>query len=100
VFGGLNRVGEVAQVRTQACARARTEGYNRIVKHVGRIVFSFRNPADQPAPYGGPAPADHGQSHPAGANATANCEEPLEQEEPRVSRPLVKNRADHVLSQA
>ena len=26
---------------------ARTEGYNRIVKHVGRIAFGFRNPANQ-----------------------------------------------------
>ncbi len=26
---------------------ARTEGYNRIVKHVGRIAFGFRNPDNQ-----------------------------------------------------
>jgi transposase len=26
---------------------ARTEGYNRIVKHVGRIAFGFRNPGNQ-----------------------------------------------------
>ncbi|VBA45083.1 hypothetical protein LAUMK41_00005 [Mycobacterium attenuatum] len=26
---------------------ARTEGYNRIVKHIGRIAFGFRNPAHQ-----------------------------------------------------
>ncbi len=26
---------------------ARTEGYNRIVKHVGRIAFGFRNPENQ-----------------------------------------------------
>jgi hypothetical protein len=26
------------------------------------------------AAYGGPAPANHGESHPAGTNATANCE--------------------------
>ncbi len=25
-------------------AAARTRGYNRIVKHVGRIAFGFRNP--------------------------------------------------------
>ncbi|MDF1901304.1 hypothetical protein PXH78_18430, partial [Mycolicibacterium smegmatis] len=28
------------------------------------------------AEYGGPALADHDESHPAGTNATANCEEP------------------------
>ena len=26
---------------------ARSEGYNRIVKHVGRIAFGFRNPGNQ-----------------------------------------------------
>ena len=26
---------------------ARTEGYNRIVKHIGRIAFGFRNPDNQ-----------------------------------------------------
>jgi transposase len=26
---------------------ARTEGYNRIIKHVGRIAFGFRNPGNQ-----------------------------------------------------
>ena len=28
-------------------SNARTEGYNRIVKHVGRIAFGFRNPDNQ-----------------------------------------------------
>ncbi|MCP2623116.1 transposase, partial [Mycolicibacterium smegmatis] len=28
-------------------SNARTEGYNRIVKHVGRIAFGFRNPENQ-----------------------------------------------------
>lgn len=28
-------------------SNARTEGYNRIVKHVGRIAFGFRNPQNQ-----------------------------------------------------
>ena len=28
-------------------SNARSEGYNRIVKHVGRIAFGFRNPENQ-----------------------------------------------------
>lgn len=34
-------------------------------------------PSTYAAVYGGPALADHSESHPAGTNATANCEEPL-----------------------
>lgn len=33
-------------------------------------------PTTNAAAYGGPAPANHGESHPTGTNATANCEEP------------------------
>jgi transposase len=55
---------------------ARTEGCNRIAKHIGRIAFGFRNPDNQRRRVRWPAPADHGESHPAGTNATANCEEP------------------------
>ncbi|GFG85593.1 ISL3 family transposase [Mycolicibacter algericus DSM 45454] len=32
---------------TTGLSNARSEGYNRIVKHVGRIAFGFRNPANQ-----------------------------------------------------
>jgi len=28
-------------------SNARSEGYNRIVKHIGRIAFEFRNPANR-----------------------------------------------------
>lgn len=36
----------IAAVQT-GLTNARTEGYNRIVKHVGRIAFGFRNPDNQ-----------------------------------------------------
>jgi transposase len=36
----------LAAVQT-GLTNARTEGYNRIVKHVGRIAFGFRNPDNQ-----------------------------------------------------
>ena len=36
----------IAAVHT-GLTNARTEGYNRIVKHVGRIAFGFRNPNNQ-----------------------------------------------------
>ena len=32
---------------TTGLSNARSEGYNRIVKHVGRIAFGFRNPENQ-----------------------------------------------------
>lgn len=32
---------------TTGLSNARSEGYNRIVKHIGRIAFGFRNPANQ-----------------------------------------------------
>jgi transposase len=32
---------------TTGLSNARSEGYNRIVKHVGRIAFGFRNPDNQ-----------------------------------------------------
>lgn len=32
---------------TTGLSNARSEGYNRIVKHVGRIAFGFRNPGNQ-----------------------------------------------------
>jgi transposase len=32
---------------TTGLSNARCEGYNRIVKHVGRIAFGFRTPANQ-----------------------------------------------------
>lgn len=32
---------------TTGLTKARSEGYNRIVKHVGRIAFGFRNPDNQ-----------------------------------------------------
>ena len=32
---------------TTGLTNARSEGYNRIVKHVGRIAFGFRNPDNQ-----------------------------------------------------
>jgi hypothetical protein len=34
-------------------------------------------PTTNAAAYGGPAPANHGESHPAGTNATAKSEEPV-----------------------
>lgn len=36
----------IAAIQT-GLTNARTEGYNRIVKHVGRIAFGFRNPDNQ-----------------------------------------------------
>ncbi|PRC41379.1 hypothetical protein C6A85_000000115945 [Mycobacterium sp. ITM-2017-0098] len=68
---------------------------NRIVKHVDRIAFGFRTPENQrrllrwacirqsrraPSSTRTAAPLltrmspDHGESHPTGANATADCE--------------------------
>ena len=41
-----------------------------------RTAVPSATPTTNAAAYGGPAPADHGRSHPAGTNATANCEEP------------------------
>ncbi len=32
---------------TTGLSNARSEGYNRIVKHVGRVAFGFRNPENQ-----------------------------------------------------
>jgi transposase len=32
---------------TTGLSNARSEGYNRIVKHIGRIAFEFRNPDNQ-----------------------------------------------------
>ncbi len=32
---------------TTGLSNARSEGYNRIVKHVGRIAFGFRSPENQ-----------------------------------------------------
>ena len=32
---------------TTGLSNARSEGYNRIVKHVGRTAFGFRNPDNQ-----------------------------------------------------
>lgn len=32
---------------TTGLSNARSEGYNRIVKHVGRVAFGFRTPANQ-----------------------------------------------------
>jgi transposase len=32
---------------TTGLSNARSEGYNRIVKHIGRIAFGFRNPNNQ-----------------------------------------------------
>ena len=49
----------VATLQT-GLTNARTEGCDRIVKHVGRIAFGSTTSA---AEYGGPAPADHGESH-------------------------------------
>jgi|SRR5665647_1285835 hypothetical protein len=34
-------------VQSTVRSNARCEGYNRIVKHVGRIAFGFRTPANQ-----------------------------------------------------
>jgi len=45
-------------------SNGRTEGYNRIVKHIGRIAFGFRNPANHNAGYGSPAPAHHARQQP------------------------------------
>jgi len=42
----LGRVTSVAALRT-GLATARTEGYERIVRHVGRIAFGFRNSDNQ-----------------------------------------------------
>lgn len=36
----------IAAIETGLC-NAHSEGYNRIVKHIGRIAFGFRNPANQ-----------------------------------------------------
>jgi transposase len=32
---------------TTGLSNARSEGYNHIVKHIGRIAFRFRNPDNQ-----------------------------------------------------
>jgi len=44
---------------------ARTERYNRIVKHVGRIAFGFRNPDNQRRRVRWACPADHGRVTPS-----------------------------------
>ncbi len=56
-------------------SNGRTEGYNKIVKHVGRTAFGSRNTEITNAAYDSPAPA-----HPAGRqpepSSPANSEEP------------------------
>ena len=55
---------------------ARSEGFNRIVKHIGRITLASEHPRINAAAYGGPAPANHGEHHPAPGSAPVNSEEP------------------------
>ena len=45
-------------------ANVRAEGYSRIVKHVGRIAFGFRNPDNQPRRVEWACPADARQVTP------------------------------------
>ena len=42
----------------------------------GASPSASATPTTSAAAYGGPAPDNHGESHTAGTNATANCEEP------------------------
>ena len=56
-------------------SNGRTEGYNRIVKHVGRIAFGFRNSRTINAGYDSPAPANHAGRQPE-PSSPANSEEP------------------------
>ncbi len=57
---------------------ARAQSHNRIVKHVRRIAFSFRNADNRRRRVRWAHPrADHAESHPAGTNATAKCEATL-----------------------
>ena len=58
-------------------SNARSEGYNRIVKHIGRIAFGFRNSENQRRRIDGPAPAAPGRCHPGLQRyAPVNSEEP------------------------
>jgi len=45
-------------------SNGRTEGYNRIVKHVGRIAFGSGTPETRNAGYASPAPAHHAGRQP------------------------------------
>ena len=70
---------------TNACS----EGYNRIVKRVGRVAFGFRNPPTNDAGYGGPALAEHGRRRrPAPNNYVPAKEEPRCPPSPVAMRPL------------
>ena len=58
-------------------SNGRTEGYNRIVKHIGRIALGFRNAAQtRNAGYALPAPAHHAGRQPE-PRVPVNSEEPV-----------------------
>lgn len=53
----------IAAIDTQL-TNTRSEGYNRVAKHIGRIAFGFRNPDNQRRRIRWAAPAETGQCHP------------------------------------
>ena len=62
---------------TTGHSNARSEGYNRLAKHVGRDAFGFRNPPTTDAGYAGPAPANTGGRQPRRPCSPVNFEAPL-----------------------
>ena len=61
---------------TTGHSNARSEGYNRLAKHVGRNAFGFRNPTTKDDAYGGPAPANTGERQSGKPTCPAKFEEP------------------------
>jgi hypothetical protein len=71
---------------TTGLSNARSEGYNRIIKHVGTgssntsaaSRSASATPTTSAAEYGGPAPANHGRRHPGpDSSSPAKSEEPV-----------------------
>ena len=77
----------ILAIRT-GLSNARSEGYNRIVKHVGRIVFGFRTPEHQRRGVRwGSTRQSRRAPFSADCSAPANSEEPLNPHRPTSPKP-------------
>lgn len=78
--GGLRYEIHAALDRFYRFCAARTApeviGFDRTVEAwQNPIIAAAQTGLTTAAAYGGPAPVEHGESHPASTNATANCED-------------------------